>query len=63
MFIINQQIFTTIPVKTLAQLEKLKLPLKSLVGTQSSITELISLATCCVSSPAARPRLLLTRFR
>jgi hypothetical protein len=58
--IINQQMFTTISVKTLAQLEKFKLALISLVETQFNITELISLATRCVSSPAAPPRLLLT---
>jgi hypothetical protein len=57
--IINQQMFTTISVKTLAQLEKLKLALISLVV---NITELISLATRRVSSPAAPPRLLLTRL-
>jgi hypothetical protein len=57
--IINQQMFTTISVKTLAQLEKLKLALISLVV---NITELISLATRRVSSPATPPRLLLTRL-
>jgi hypothetical protein len=60
--IINQQMFTTISVKTLEQLEKLKLALISLVETQFNITELISLATRCVSSPAAPPRLLLTKL-
>jgi hypothetical protein len=60
--IINQQMFTTISVKTLAQLEKFKLALISLVETQFNITELISLATRCVSSPADPPRLLLTRL-
>jgi hypothetical protein len=49
-------------VKTLAQLEKFKLALISLVETQFNITELISLAMCCVYSPAAPPRLLLTRL-
>jgi hypothetical protein len=53
--------FTTISVKTVAQLEKLKLALISLVETQFNIIELISLATRCVSSPAAPPSLLLTR--
>ena len=62
MLIINQQMFTTISVKTLAQLEKFKLALILLVETQFNITELISLATHCVSSPAAPPRLLLTRL-
>jgi hypothetical protein len=60
--IINRQMFTTISVKTLAQLEKFKLALISLIETQFNITELISLATCCVYSPAAPPRLLLTRL-
>ena len=54
--------FTTISVKTLAQLEKFKLALISLVETQFNITELISLATRCVTFPAAPPRLLLTRL-
>jgi hypothetical protein len=60
--IINQQMFTTISAKTLAQLEKFKLALISLVETQFNITELISLATRCVTFPAAPPRLLLTRL-
>ena len=62
MLIINQQMFTTISVKTFAQLEKFKLALILLVETQFNITDLISLATRCISSPAAPPRLLLTRL-
>jgi hypothetical protein len=46
----------------MVQPEKFKLALISLVETRFNITELISLATRCVSSPAAPPSLLLTRL-